>query len=115
MKPGAVGYDLGIRVPVWWWEKNKGSSASPEREWKDDYYVELTLATVPCDEFVLYWKPVDLTDEYFLKTLSKTGARRDEQRKRLGWTARDHCIPELGIRGSEHIEHKYFDVLHQAI
>jgi hypothetical protein len=115
--PRVVGYDLGIRVPYWWWEKVKGSCPVPLDEDHDrgTGYVGLALATLPLKEFDSYWELVNWTGEYILKTRPQIRKRRDEARQELGWTAENHYIPELGSGGPEHITHKYFGVMHHQI
>jgi hypothetical protein len=116
MKPYGQ-YNMGIEVRDWWWDKVKGSCATPLSVETNPMTgtVELTLATLSLNEFDFYWAPVNWTDEYVLKTKPQIRQRRDEQGLALGWIAKDLRIPELSVRVPVYIEHKYFVVEHREI
>jgi hypothetical protein len=70
MKFGSKGYDLGLRVPDWWWEQAKPSCTAPMKE-KKDYVtgtVELVLATISARAFDLHWEPVVWGSTFFNET-----------------------------------------------
>ena len=117
------GYDLGICVPLRWWDSVKNSCPQPIREnpLEQTGQIEITLATLSYREFDSYWKPADADEEgrekYIFKTLPQQMKRRDEQRLALGWTADKHggedFIPYRGW--PEFLHHRYFDFEHRAI
>ena len=118
MKFSGDGYDLGMRVPDWWWDEVKASCPTPMKEHRDypTGYVELVLTTISYREFDLYWEPVEWSSTFFNKTAKQIRDRRNEQRKKFGWKTVEHeDIPELSIDWPESIEHKYFNVEHRAI
>ncbi len=112
MKPVQDGYDLGIIVPAWWWDKVKARCPKPMKE--DNYYlpgsVALILGTISYREFDLYWEPVEwpgaLYDESAKQVVDRRD-RRDDQRNRLGWKKVDWP--------HDKVEHKYFTVEHWRI
>jgi hypothetical protein len=115
-RPGVLGgLDIGIEVPVGWWEKVKGSFAPVGRV--DDSHpetgsVRLSLATIPLSEFTVYRDAGDRkTSEYWLKTEPRIRKRRDAARQELGWTVEEH---EDGGRPTS-IGHRYFTVRHGTI
>jgi hypothetical protein len=118
VKGGSHGYNLGLRVPDWWWEQMKASCPKPMREDKDYNcgQVNLILATTPLMEFALYHQSSDWNGTYAEKKGKKLAAFREESRVKLDWK----CVTperdsELNIVWPESIEHKYFDVRHQGI
>jgi hypothetical protein len=121
MKPyapnGDLGYSLGIAVPAWWWEEVKASCPAPlaveTTGWTGT--VELTLATLPLEEFNIYRDPIDRwSDEYIVKTEPQISKRRDERRKTPGW--KDNTPDsEPGLRWGKSIEHKYFNIAHRDL
>ncbi|HEY6339760.1 MAG TPA: hypothetical protein VIW68_14815 [Candidatus Sulfotelmatobacter sp.] len=118
MRFGTRGYDLGIRVPEWWWNETKGSCPEPIIE--DRHYptgrVKLVLAIVPYREFDSYWEPVNRDTNDSTKWVQEINTRRDRERTKFDWTKVGHPdIPELSIDRPEYIEHKYFEVSHSAV
>ena len=118
VRSGLDGYELGIKVPDWWWEEVGASCPSPMEEDKDyaTGQVKLTLAIISYREFDLYWDPVEWSSSFYKKTTKQIEARRDAQREKLGWEAKEHPdIPELRIDWPDSIKHKYFKVEHGTI
>jgi hypothetical protein len=118
MKFGSEGYDLGLRVPDWWWQQAKPSCAAPMKEEKDytTGTVELVLATISALEFDLYWEPVVWSSTFFNKTANQIRSRRDKQRQKFGWIAIPaEEVPGLSVNRPDSIKHKYFSVEHRGI
>jgi hypothetical protein len=114
--PGVAGYNLGIRVPDWWWEEVKGLCPTAFEGDRDYPYVELVLATISYSEFLLYWEPADGDYASYSKTASRIRELRDEHRRTLGWKPGEHPdLLDLEIRWPESIEHKYFYVEHREL
>ena len=128
VKSGTEGYNLGISVPHWWWEKMRISCPKPEAVVDDNLTgrVELILAVVPRSEFETYSVPRRSLFGPNNKTLERAQVRRDEQRKKFGWTTSQETFGRnmFGMeddllyhitKSSEIIYHKYFAVSHRQI
>lgn len=118
IKFGEEGYNLGIRVPDWWWDEVRASCAKPMKEDKDypTGQVKLILTTISDREFDPYWEPVEWSSTFYKKTAKQIRDRRDQQRQKFGWkTVERPDLPELSIDWPESIEHKYFNVEHRGI
>lgn len=113
------GLDLGMVVPVGWWEKSKDSCTalglvvhSPDAYPPETGSVRLTLATLPLSEFTVYRDSGDRgKDEYYARNEPQSRKRRDEARQKLGWA--DILDGEAG--GLRQIEHRYFSIQHGKV
>ena len=113
-KYGGSGYELGLELPDWWWDKNKASCPSVVSEKKEYMFgtVRVVLAVVPYREFDTYWQPVDWS-KGFMDRVNKT---QEEHRKKFGWVVdKGKDALELPIYWPTEINNKYFTVQHREL
>jgi hypothetical protein len=115
-KYGGGGYQLGLELPDWWWDKNKNKASCPSvvSETKEYMFgtVRVVLAVVPYREFDTYWQPVSWS-KGFMDRVNKT---QEEHRKKFGWVAdkRKDAL-DLPINWPTEINNKYFTVQHNEV
>lgn len=118
-----TGYELGIIVPVKWWDGVNATCPRPVREDPGDEYceVKLILAMIPHTEFAWYCRQergigpsnmfkADHQRQVYEEWRRNVATNQHEERKRWGWGRSD-----LFEGGQEMIENSYFSVQHSSI
>ena len=119
METGSVGYDFGLEIPDWWWQKVKATCPTPVKEKDVDPftgYIKLVLARISHHEWDLYREPVAWKYDYCIDTVPQLKNQREGLRQQLGWktvTLAYDC--EVRVVWPEEVEHKYFRLVHRAI
>jgi hypothetical protein len=113
---GSDGYQLGLEVPVWWWDVNRASCptiTSEKKNWMCGT-VRIVLATLPYREFDVYWDPLDVADIWDSKFGAKVHKTKDEYRRKFEWVESEPGPDDVPIPWTE-INNRYFDVHHKQL
>jgi hypothetical protein len=112
-KYGGLGYEIGLELPDWWWDKNKASCPPVVSETKEYSFgtVRVALAVIPYREFDVYWQPVSWSKD-FMDRVDKT---QEEHRKKFGWVAETVGEFDVPIDWPTEINNKYFTVQHNDV
>jgi hypothetical protein len=113
LKRGLEGYDFGIRVPAWWW-KETGSNRPTILSEREDALcgrIDVVLATIPYEEFHIYWQ----SESWSQKFIDKQDEVRQERRAKLGWKVVEHPETEIYINWPYEFESRYCHLRHDEL
>ena len=107
------GYELGLEVPDWWWEKHKASCPPVIAEEKLHMFgmTKIAVAVLPYSEFAVYWDMIDWNSK-FIEGVHKN---QDDQRKKFHWAASKQDDDVFLRAPWTEIRNKYFEVHHKEV